>query len=417
MEKSLENWLNYIQTLRPIEKDFSLARVRHIYKDLVNTSLAKKVVVVGGTNGKGTTVEFLNNLALTKGLKVGSYTSPHLFKFNERIRINGEPIGDDQIVNAFESIEEIRGEQKLTYFDFATLAALKIFSKSKLDLVILEIGIGGRFDPVNIVNPDISILTSVDLDHENWLGETKEKIGKEKAAIFRKNKPAILGQLRLPSSVLTEAEAIGAEVIHIGKEFNAIDHRNGTWSYNFNRSQKDSNEFKKNNLSIESAACALTAFILLGYDLNHSSIEAINSTQLEGRCDLVDGKFLLDVSHNQASAKQLSNYLESNYKNNRKISAIFGVMQDKNVKEIISEIKPHVSKWRITSPRIERAMTTKELSNILTKMAVREVYTSSSVKESIREALAESDDDELIVVFGSFYMVSEALEEIHNLRI
>ena len=110
MEKSLENWLNYIQTLRPIEEDFSLARVRHIYKDLVNTSLAKKVVVVGGTNGKGTTVEFLNNLALTKGLKVGSYTSPHLFKFNERIRINGEPIGDDQIVNAFESIEEIRGE-------------------------------------------------------------------------------------------------------------------------------------------------------------------------------------------------------------------------------------------------------------------------------------------------------------------
>ena len=176
--ESLGDWLKYIETLRPNENDFSLDRIRPLYQELIKGKFAENTVVVGGTNGKGTTVEFLQELTKSQGLRVGSYTSPHLFNFNERIRLDGNPVTDCQIIQAFKKIDKKRGSTRLTYFDFATLGAFIIFSEAQLDVAILEIGIGGRFDPVNLVSPDISILTNVDLDHQNWLGKTTEEIGK-----------------------------------------------------------------------------------------------------------------------------------------------------------------------------------------------------------------------------------------------
>ena len=297
--ESLGDWLKYIETLRPNENDFSLDRIRPLYQELIEGKFAENTVIVGGTNGKGTTVEFLQELTKSQGLRVGSYTSPHLFNFNERIRLDGNPVTDCQIIQAFKKIEKKRGSTRLTYFDFATLGAFIIFSEAQLDVAILEIGIGGRFDPVNLVSPDISIITNVDLDHQNWLGKTTEEIGKEKSAIFRENKPAILGQNNLPNSVKEEAKRMDAYLFELGEDFRIELTKTG-WTYLLNR-KKDQvviDGLKQDHLSLEAAACALTAFFLLGKENNPNLVNIINSTNLKGRCDLVNKRFLLDVSHN-----------------------------------------------------------------------------------------------------------------------
>ena len=199
---SLVDWLEYINLNRSEEGQFGLKRLEPIKNIILDSPIAKKVVVIGGTNGKGTTAEFLNNLLLQSDFKVGLYTSPHLFNFNERIRINGLPVSDLDIINAFREIEEIKGDVRLTYFDYATIAAFILFKKNSIDVAILEIGLGGRYDPVNLLDSDISILTNVELDHQKWLGNTREEIGEEKSAIFREGKTIIMGAAEMPETVL-----------------------------------------------------------------------------------------------------------------------------------------------------------------------------------------------------------------------
>jgi dihydrofolate synthase/folylpolyglutamate synthase len=412
--ESLDDWLKYIETLRPNEDEFSLERIRPIYEELIAKPVAKKIVIVGGTNGKGTTVEFLQELCKSQSVSVGSYTSPHLFNFNERIRLNGNSVSDNQIISAFKQIEEKRGSTHLTYFDFATLAAFIIFSKANLDMAVLEIGIGGRFDPVNLVEPDVSILTSVDLDHQNWLGRTTEDIGREKAAIFRTNKPAILGQNNLPKSVYEEANKLGALIVQLDNHFRIELNGKEEWTYILNDEFKIDG-LKAGNLSLQAAASALTAFFTLG-GINESYLkDVINSTKLKGRCDLVNNRFLLDVSHNPASAIQLSKYLERNYEEGKKIYAIFGVMKDKDVVDIILSIKNYVSKWYATSPNIERSLSVTDLSTILSESVEEEVVATTSIRNAVDTALIESED-ELILIFGSFYTISEAFEIIKELE-
>ena len=412
--ESLDDWLKYIETLRPNEDEFSLERIRPIYEELIGKPVAKKIVIVGGTNGKGTTVEFLQELCKSQSISVGSYTSPHLFNFNERIRLNGNSVSDNQIISAFKQIEEKRGSTHLTYFDFATMAAFIIFSKANLDMAVLEIGIGGRFDPVNLVEPDVSILTSVDLDHQNWLGRTTEDIGREKAAIFRTNKPAILGQNNLPKSVYEEANKLGALIVQLDSHFRIELNSKEEWTYILDDEFKIDG-LKIGNLSLQAAASALTAFFTLG-GINESCLkDVINSTKLKGRCDLVNNRFLLDVSHNPASAIQLSKYLERNYEESKKIYAIFGVMKDKDVVDIILSIKNYVSKWYATSPNIERSLSATDLSTILSESVEEEVVATTSIRNAVDTALIESED-ELILIFGSFYTISEAFEIIKELE-
>ena len=414
---SLDDWLKYIETLRPNENEFSLDRIRPVYEELIKDKFAENIVVVGGTNGKGTTVEYLQELTKSQGLRVGSYTSPHLSSFNERIRLNGNPVTNRQVIEAFKKIEEKRGLTNLTYFDFATLGAFIIFSEAQLDIAILEIGIGGRFDPVNLLEPDISILTNVDLDHQNWLGRTTEEIGEEKAAIFRKNKPAILGQNNLPSSVYKEAKKLSASIIELGVDFRIELNNKAEWTYLLNNGKVELiiGGLKEDNLSTEAAACALTAFFLLGRMNSPSLRDVINSTNLKGRCDLVNERFLLDVSHNPASVLQLSKYIERNYKKDQKISAIFGAMQDKDITGMVQSIKKHVTKWYATSPDIERSLPTEDLTRVLSELVTQEVVPTKGIKDAIDIALLESEG-ELVLIFGSFHTISEAFRIIKGLE-
>jgi len=414
-KRSLEHWLSYIEKLNPEEIELGLDRIRPVYEKLINSPLAEKIILVGGTNGKGSTVEYLSELLRDKNKRVGTYTSPHLFSFNERIRINGKECSDSSILNSFMTVERARESIPLTYFEFSTLAAIQIFSESELDVVILEVGLGGRLDAVNVVEPDISILTNVELDHQDWLGNNREVIGKEKADIFREGKPAVLAQKNLPKSVFQEAIRKEAVLYTLNTDFGyEIDEIADNWSYFFSKDDKNLTISKINltNLSVESASAALTTFILLGEEFNEDLKKVIEKTNLKGRCELIKNKFLLDVSHNPAAVQNLKHFIRRNFKTRNRIVAVFGVMSDKDVLGMVEPIKKIVSRWYVTSPEIGRAMKTSKLTSLLRESTDSEIIEVDRVKDAVHRAFKDSSEETLILVLGSFYTVSEAVPVI-----
>ena len=414
-KRSLEHWLSYIETLNPEEIELGLDRIRPVYEKLINSPLAEKIILVGGTNGKGSTVEYLSELLRDKNKRVGTYTSPHLFSFNERIRINGKECSDSSILNSFMTVERARESIPLTYFEFSTLAAIQIFSESELDVVILEVGLGGRLDAVNVVEPDISILTNVELDHQDWLGNNREVIGKEKADIFREGKPAVLAQKNLPKSVFQEAIRKEAVLYTLNTDFGyEIDEIADNWSYFFSKDDKNLTISKINltNLSVESASAALTTFILLGEEFNEDLKRVIEKTNLKGRCELIKNKFLLDVSHNPAAVQNLKHFIRRNFKTRNRIVAVFGAMSDKDVLGMVEPIKKIVSRWYVTSPEIGRAMKTSKLTSLLRESTDSEIIEVDRVKDAVHRAFKDSSEETLILVLGSFYTVSEAVPVI-----
>ena len=390
---SLVDWLDYIDLNRPKEEEFGLKRLHPIRDIILQSTLAEKIVVIGGTNGKGTSAEFLNNLLIESNFKVGLYTSPHLFNFNERIRINGLPVSDAEIIEAFEEIERIKKDIKLTYFDYATLAAFIIFTKNILDVVILEIGLGGRYDPVNLVDSDIAILTNVELDHQKWLGNTREQIGKEKSAIFRDDKTIIMGSNNMPSTVMEKVEELNSKVLQLDIDF-------------------FTSEINTNNLNKESVACSIAAYKEIT-DLKVDFNEILRNTSLLGRCD-VNNKFILDVSHNLASVVNLVTFLNTEFQD-KSIKAIVGLMKDKDIHEIIQEINDIISEWYTCSPHMDRAMPANELKKLILQETNNEVKAFETVDLAIKEALKQ-DDSDLVLVFGSFFTVSEAYESLSQLK-
>ena len=420
-DRSLDQWLDYISSIRPKEANLGLDKIRPIYKKIINFHLASKIVVVGGTNGKGSTVEFLTQLLMLNNKSVGTFTSPHIFKFNERIRVNGKPVADNEIIDAFQLIEVNRGSSKLTYFDFSTLAALRIFNRLNLDVIILEIGLGGRLDPVNIVDSDISVLTNVELDHQEWLGKDKEAIGKEKAAIFRSNKTVILGQHEMPKTVLNKTLRLQNKVLKVGRDFEySVNDSLKEWAYTFNSDQQISlKKLKLGSLSVSSLSCALTAYIALGNKLDLNINAVLDRTHLRGRCELIDGRFLLDVSHNASSAEYLNAFIQRNFSKEIKITAVLGVMEDKDVNSIIKPFAEKVDKWFLTSPNLQRSMRTDELKahlkllgDLNSEVRISEI---DNVKQACLQAHQETSKVGLILVFGSFYTVSEAFLAINPL--
>ena len=390
---SLVDWLEYINLNRSEESKFGLQRLEPIKNIILDSPIAKKVVVIGGTNGKGTTAEFLNNLLLQSDFKVGLYTSPHLFKFNERIRINGLPVSDLDIINAFREIEEIKGDVRLTYFDYATIAAFILFKKNSIDVAVLEIGLGGRYDPVNLLEPDISILTNVELDHQKWLGNTREEIGEEKSEIFREGKTIIMGTNDMPEIVVQKAKSLNSKTLQLGLDFFA-------------------DEINTNNLNKESAACSVAAYKeITDKQINYKEI--LENTSLLGRCD-VKGKFILDVSHNLASVQNLVSFINKECKG-KSIKAIVGLMQDKDIIGIIKVIKDVISEWYACSPDIDRAMPSADLKELILKETLSKAEAFESVDLAVKEAIKE-DSTDIVIVFGSFFTVSEAYESLSKLK-
>jgi dihydrofolate synthase/folylpolyglutamate synthase len=339
-------------------------------------------VTIAGTNGKGTTVGVLGALAQAAGLKVATYTSPHLYRFNERIQINGKDISDERLDEISKKVEEARGEIELTFFEATTLIALSYFHQEKPDLIILEVGMGGRLDATNIIDTDISIITSIGIDHTAYLGDTKEKIAYEKAGIMRQGKPVICGELPLQSFLKFQADNIGAEFYGLGTDFECL-------------------EGLKTTLVPSNIACAVKAAELLNLPIDRSVIEAVSIPGRKEHLRIQNKTVIVDVAHNEDSLNELIRYLIS--LNLPGIHLVMGVMGDKDLGEALNRLAGLCKTIHLAAPNTPRAMPADTLMDKID--AASQIY--PSVSAAFASALAHCQPDEGVVVTGSFYTLCD----------
>ena len=410
----LNDWLTYIDSINSKSISLGLDRVKQV-KELCNLNPTFPVILVAGTNGKGSSCKFLQSILCSAGFNVGCYTSPHLFNFNERITINKKPICDDLIIDSIKFIDDIRGKVLLTYFEITTLAAMNLMIKDNVDIAILEVGLGGRHDAVNVFEPEISLITSVSLDHQDYLGDTVEEIGYEKAGIFRKNKHAIINIHNPPSSVLTYAKDIDADISIIGT----------TYKINYNNKTFDYIGPKKNIVDlpypnaqgihqIQNVAGVLRCIELLSAQLDikkEAILDGLLGCHLRGRIEIISQNpfVVADVAHNAEAALSLYNLL-SHTKNKGKVYAVFSALKDKSIEDIIAPFLELVDEWHISKIKSPRARPTIEISNTIRAFKNDTIIcTSDNLNEAYMNAYEKSTLDDNIVVFGSFYTVSECL--------
>ena len=420
MQKSLNDWLSHLETAHSQGLiDMGLARVGEV-KHRMGLQPTCPVVVVAGTNGKGSVCAFLTQIYKQAGFKVGTLTSPHLLRFNERIALNGQPVDDDSIVAAFERIEAARGEISLTYFEFNTLAAVDIFIQAQVDVMILEVGLGGRLDAVNVFDADVAVVTSVDLDHQAFLGDTIEQVGFEKAGVFRTGKPAICGQNPPPESLRQHAEQIGATLLLIQRDFAYSKLENQQWSFHFhpqNQPQRNRNALPipalRGAYQLNNAACALAVveclYTCLPIDVG-SIKRGLLLVENAGRFQVLAGRpiTVLDVGHNPHAARALRQGLLALPFAEKRI-AVFSMLADKDMDSVLDILKDQFDYWYIAPLNMPRGMNNNELQTKLAAHQIESVKSFSTIAEAYRAALAIATENDRIIVFGSFHTVAEVM--------
>ena len=398
----LEAWIGKFL----FSEDYSEKGLRNPQKvyDLLNIQPKGKIILISGTNGKGTTGEILTQLALEKGYKVGTFSSPHLIRINERIKINGEPISDDLFLNSLESIKEVKGDIPLNFFQYLALAMMKIFNDENIDLWIVEIGIGGRLDPTNILNADLSIITNVQLDHEEILGEGIENIAKEKAGIIKENKDFIFGHSQMPNSLKQEITIKNANSSILKKDFEVKETKKSILYFD------KKNQFKLDDTkSIDSSsiAVAIRSFTSLGIKISENQIQkALNSFSIKGRCEVIskDPFILIDVCHNLSALKKLKKeLLKSNQ--GKKTAAIFA--SSKNSYDLISPLKEIIDCWHFPRCKEKRLLNPEKF---LTSVDNESIGSHSESLKVTFEKIKGKNEFDAIIIYGSFYLVGEFLE-------
>lgn len=415
----LEDWLRWQENSHHLAIDLGLERVEKVYRALNPPARRPLTITVGGTNGKGSCVAYLETIYRTAGYRVGAYTSPHIVTYNERIKIDGKPVNDKLICRAFERIEQVRNGVSLSYFEFGTLAALIIFLDADLDIQILEVGLGGRLDAVNIVNPDAAIISSIAIDHVAWLGDTRAAIGYEKAGIFRADTPAIVGDPDPPDSLRQVAEEKSAQYHTIGQDFDYIKSSN-TWQW-CSKNKKIEHlpqPALKGEHQFRNASSVIMAVNLLQDKLpvNEDSIRrSLMEVDLPGRFQLINGdiQVLLDVGHNPEAVGTLVEYLTQNFPK-RRIHAIFSMMRDKDIAEVIKIMNPIVHDW-FFSPLINvRAASEELMQDIFSAQGIANVtFGFTGFKDAFAAAKKHTVRGDLLLIFGSFFLVSEYLTEFN----
>lgn len=417
IKSNLTDWLAYLEQLHPSSIDMGLERVQLVAKKLQLSRPAPLVITVTGTNGKGSTCAFISALLQSQGLTVGLYTSPHLLHYEERIAINGQLVSERLLCDAFVAIEQARGEISLTYFEFGTLAALLLFQQAKLDAVVLEVGLGGRLDAVNIVDADIAVVTSIGIDHQEWLGNSRDSVAFEKAGIFRKNQPAVCGDDNPPASLLEQAEHKGTSLLIRGDHFtftNYLDH----WQWQGRNKQGQPLQLMSIPplaLPIANAAVALQVYALL--DLAWQPATLINTLQavritgrLERQTLCYKGKevhLLLDVGHNPHAASFLADYLLKHPIPGKRY-AVFGLLADKELAGVVDPLLPLVADWAVAPLPTPRSNSAETLANYLVKKQQQVTACDSIAKALTLQTEKATSSDEILVV-GSFYVVADAL--------
>ncbi len=432
--RSLDDWLTWMETLHPSEIDLGLSRITTVADRLGVRKADSKVATFAGTNGKGSCVHSLERLLLSASVTVGTYTSPHIQRYNERIRVNGECISDEQLCSAFEKINQAREEVSLTYFEFGTLAALLLFQENGLDFWLLEVGLGGRLDAVNIIDPDIAIITSIDLDHESWLGESREVIAVEKLGILRPGIPCVCSETRLTESMETGFQKNDVSLYLRGEAFDFKRDKTSTRFY-YSMSQCAENDLECNDLvkkvltdtpalPLPSVSAALQAFELCSTLLKPVTLDSaeitkvVRSLTLPGRFELIETpamKVVLDVAHNPAATRLLAENLE------RRVGcvdyAVIAMMSDKKMSAALAPICPLVSYWLPAKIEyLDRSASLEDLGTVLSDLDVgddkvqlcQNVVSALDAIADLVEKPSVSAHKSTVLVFGSFFTVEAA---------
>jgi len=410
----LAGWLEYIERLHPKTIALGLERVRTVLDRLALPKFCP-IFVVGGTNGKGSTCAMLESILLAAHYRVGCYTSPHLLRYNERVRIDGREADDATLSAAFRAVEAARGDVPLTYFEFGTLAAWIAFARARPEALVLEVGLGGRLDAVNVFEPDCAMLTSIDLDHMEYLGDTRERIGWEKAHIFRPGRPAVVGDPDPPQSVLDHARAIGAEVQVIGRDF-GCDGDARQWRYWSGATIRAglAPPALRGEKQVANAACALAALDCLRPLLPVSAGDIRNglaAVALPARFQVLPGRptVILDVAHNPQAAGVLAENLAGMERAARSL-AVIGMLRDKDLAGVCRRLRGRFDAWYAATLDNPRGATAAALAAaIAVAEAGGEVKRFDSPRAAYAAAREEAGRGDRIVVFGSFYTVADVL--------
>ena len=416
---TLAEWLAHCERIHPTEIDMTLDRVVAV-KARLGLTFETLLIAVAGTNGKGSTCAMLEAIALQAGYRVGLYSKPHLVHFEERCRVNGQMVSPAELLPHFEAVEQARGDISLTYFEFTTLAIARLLSKAPLDLVILEVGLGARLDAVNAFDADCSIITSIDIDHVGYLGPDRESIGREKAHIMRRGKPAIVSDPAPPQSVLDHADRIGADLWLVGRDFNCSgDKLQWAWAGRSKRFNALGYPALRGANQLINASGVLAAFEALRESLPITA-QAVRTglamVELPGRFQIVAGRptLVLDVAHNPHAVAALTQSLDQMGFFPR-THAVFGAMHDKDIAGILARIAPLVDHWHFTDLPVGRAASAADLAQLHARLALKgpgpvTVEQHANPLRAFAAALEAADPADRIVVFGSFQTVGGVLK-------
>lgn len=420
--RSLGDWLAYLEQLHPTAIDMGLERAREVAVRLGLGRPARRIVTVTGTNGKGSTCAFIASLLHAQGLKVGVYSSPHLLRYNERVQIDGEQASDEALCAAFAAVEAARGDVSLTYFEMGTLAAFWLFQQAGLDAAVLEVGLGGRLDAVNLIDADVSVVTNIGLDHSEWLGDSRDSVATEKAGIFRSGKPALCGDLHPPASLLDCAASLPAPLYLRGRDFDlALDAQGWHWRGVSSAGEPlELHDLPLLSLPVENAALAIQAFVLLEPGWQPERVaDVLLQTRVTGRLDRrtlrskgQDVPLLLDVGHNPHAASYLAESLAARPPAGRRL-AVFGLLADKDLDGILDVLLPRVDEWAVAPLATPRSAPASDLHEALLRRGAS-VSIHAGVAQALEAQLAQAEEGDEILLFGSFYCVAEALEWLNR---
>jgi len=412
---SLDDWLERISHRHPRAIDLGLDRVGAVWQRM-GLTLHAAVITVGGTNGKGSCVAMLESMLRAGGYRVATYTSPHLLRFNERVRVDGVEVDDRTLCRAFEAVESARGEDSLTYFEHVTLAAFWVFARAALEVVVLEVGLGGRLDAVNVLDADVALVSSVDLDHHEWLGPDRDSIGREKAGIFRSGRAAVFGGEDPPAGLIDHADRLGARLLLAGRDFRAR-LRDGDWDWEGLGRQRLGLPLPalRGSFQVRNAAAAIAAIEAVADRLPLSTValrEGLLGVRLPGRFEVFPGPITLifDVAHNPEAARGLAENLARHAAEGGRTLAVFSMLRDKDITGVVRTLAPLVTAWFYAPLDGERAATREELREHLAAAGVGAVaHGHPNLVAALAAAGAAARHGDRILVFGSFYTVAMLL--------
>ncbi len=416
--ETLEQWLAWQTALHPRKIELGLTRVDMVARRLNLLPLPFPVISVAGTNGKGSSVVLLDSILSAAGYQIGRFTSPHLLRYNERISIAGIEATDTELCQAFHHIETVRRTVSLTFFEWSTLAALLIFKQYQVDLAVLEVGLGGRLDAVNIVEPNVALVTSIDIDHTDWLGDDRESIGFEKAGIFRSHYPAVCSDLNPPQSLIQHAQQLETPLYCLGHDFTYHKSSFKQWSWQSQAILRQINHlplpYLNGDFQLQNAAGVLMVLTLLSqaFSISETAIrQGLVKVNLPGRFQVFTGRItrVLDVTHNPSSAQVLA-YSLSQQVCHGETHAIVGLLKDKNIEAILNIMQHVITHWHIADLNTERSASTQVIKQHLMRIGVHSIHTYTSITKAYQYLLTHVPDDDRIIAFGSFYTVAEALQ-------